>query len=280
MQKRLRIGIQGIAASFHDVAAQNYFHDSEIELVECASFRKLCQVLNDGEADYCMMAIENSLAGTIMPNYILLEQFKFRIIGEIWLRIKMNLMALPGQELSKLKIVQSHPMALYQCQEFLADHPHLKVIEGVDTAETAKDIATQRLMGHAAIAGERAAEVYGLEILAREIESDHNNHTRFLVVSNKEKHFQGEVPNKSSLRFEISHRPGSLVSILSSFVSHGINMTKLLSVPIMGRPYEYSFHVDLEWTDAAEYRLALEELKLKSHRLIEFGEYKRFERGS
>ena len=278
MSKRLKVGIQGVAASFHDVAARQYFQASPIDLIECESFRKLCQVLKDREADFCMMAIENSLAGSIMPNYLLLEQFQFRIIGELWLRIEMNLMALPGQTIHDLKTVQSHPMALFQCQEFLLKNSHLKVIEGSDTADSAKEIKEKNLLGHAAIASRLAAEVYGLELLEKGIESDKQNHTRFLVISRGNEYIENLKPNKCSLRFEISDRPGSLISILSSFVAHGINMTKLLSVPIMGRPYEYSFHVDLEWFDYSEYQRALSEIKLKAMRLIELGEYRKFER--
>lgn len=276
--KKLKIGIQGVAASFHDVAARTYFHNTPVALVECNSFRRLCQVLKDREADFCMMAIENSLAGSIMPNYLLLEQFQFRIIGELWLRIEMNLMALAGQSINDLTVVQSHPMALFQCQEFLLKYPQMKVIEGSDTADSAKEIKEKNLRGHAAIASRLAAEVYGLELLESGIESDKQNHTRFLVISRGNEHFENIQPNKSSLRFEISDRPGSLISILSSFIAHGINMSKLLSVPIMGRPYEYSFHVDLEWYDYTEYQKALSELKLKAIRMIEFGEYKKFER--
>jgi prephenate dehydratase len=276
--KKLKIGIQGVAASFHDVAARTYFHNTPVELVECNSFRRLCQVLKDREADFCMMAIENSLAGSIMPNYLLLEQFQFRIIGELWLRIEMNLMALAGQSVNDLTVVQSHPMALFQCQEFLLKYPQMKVIEGSDTADSAKEIKEKNLKGHGAIASRLAAEVYGLELLEQGIESDKQNHTRFLVISRGNEHFENMKPNKSSLRFEISDRPGSLISILSSFIAHGINMSKLLSVPIMGRPYEYSFHVDLEWYDYTEYQKALSELKLKAIRMIEFGEYKKFER--
>lgn len=278
MLKKIKIGIQGVAASFHDVAAHQYFQNEIIELIECNSFRRLCQVLKESQADFCVMAIENSLAGSIMPNYLLLEQFQFRIIGELWLRIEMNIMALPGQTLSDIDVVQSHPMALYQCQEFLSKHANLKVLEANDTAETAKWIQKEQLKGYAAIASRRAAELYGLEVLQSGIESDKQNYTRFLIISRGESYLQNQPTNKSSIRFEISDRPGSLLSILSSFVAHGINMTKLLSVPIMGRPYEYSFHVDLEWHNSEDYQRALREIRLKAIRLIEFGEYKKFER--
>jgi prephenate dehydratase len=275
---RLRIGIQGVKASFHDVAAREYFAGREIECVECQSFRRLCETLKNGETDFLIMAIENSIAGSILPNYVLLEQFHYRVIGEVYLRIEHCLMALEGQELRDIQIVQSHPMALAQCQEFLARHPWMKAQEAADTAESAKDIKEKNLRGVAAIASRLAAREYGLKILEEGIETDKQNYTRFLVVSNGRVFRENQKPDKASLRFEIPHRPGSLLSVLSSFVAHGINMTKLQSVPILGRPYQYSFHVDIEWEDEAEYQQAIKELKLKTSNMIHFGEYAKNER--
>lgn len=276
----LRIGIQGVRASFHDMAARKVFKDQEIDLVECATFRRLCEALRSAETDFNMMAIENSIAGSILPNYLLLEQFQARVVGEVYLRIEMNLMALGGQKISDLHSVQSHPMALVQCEEFLFRHPHLKIIEAADTAESAKTIRERGLKGQGAIASRLAAEVYGLELLETGIETNKRNYTRFLVVSRGERHRPSAVPNKASLRFEAAHRPGSLLSILSILSAHGINMTKLQSVPILGRPYEYSFHVDLEWENHEAYRRALREIELASINLILFGEYARDERPS
>ncbi len=275
MQKKLRIGIQGVKAAFHDVAARKYFAGQELVFVECATFRRLCEALVQNETDFNMMAIENSIAGSILPNYLLLEKFKLRVVGEVYLRIEMCLMALPGQSIADIKTVKSHPMALFQCQDFLAQHPHIKIIEGSDTAESAKEIKENNLSQAAAIASRLASEVYGLQLLAENIESDKQNYTRFLTVSRDEIFYPDRKPDKSSLKFEVSHRPGSLLSILSSFLSHGINMTKLQSVPIIGRPQEYSFHVDLEWDNENEYKLALNEIKLKTVGLIEFGLYKK-----
>ena len=275
MRKKLRIGIQGVKAAFHDVAARKYFAGHDLEFVECATFRRLCEALAQNETDFNMMAIENSIAGSILPNYLLLEKFKLRVIGEVYLRIEMCLMALPGQTINNIKTVQSHPMALFQCQDFLAQHPHIKILEANDTAESAKEINDKKLTGVAAIASRLAAEVYSLNLLAENIESDKQNYTRFLTVSRDEIFYPEIKPNKSSIKFEVSHRPGSLLSILSSILSHGINMTKLQSVPIIGRPQEYSFHVDLEFDDENEYKLALTELKLKTVGLIEFGLYKK-----
>lgn len=274
----LKIGIQGVRASFHDVAARKAFKGRKIELVECVSFRSLCEALVTGRTDFNIMAIENSIAGSILTNYMLLEQFGSRVVGEVFLRIEMSLMALRGQKIEQLESVQSHPMALLQCQEFLFQYPNLKVVEASDTAESAKKIAEQNLLRQAAIASRLAAEEYGLEILEEGIETNKQNYTRFLIVSQGERYNSNDIPNKASVRFETSHKPGSLLSVLSSFAAHGVNMTKLQSVPIMGRPYEYSFHVDLEWEDYDQYKLALSEVSNKTVSLILLGEYLKDER--
>ncbi len=276
-EKRI-IGIQGVRASFHHMAAQEYFYQSSFELCECASFRRLCDALDNKEADFNLMAIENSIAGSILPNYLLLEKYKFKIVGEVYLRIEMNLMALPGQSIADLHTVQSHPMALFQCEDFLAAHPHLKVIEASDTADSAKDIQLQNRFAVGAIASRLAATEYGLTILAEGIETNKQNYTRFLVVSRGDRPHADEILNKTSLRFEAAHRPGSLSSILSTITAHGLNMTKLQSVPIVGRPYEYSFHMDLEWDDKENYQTAMKEIEGKTIGMINFGEYKKSER--
>lgn len=272
-KQKLKIGIQGVRASFHDVAAHEYFSQIPIEAIEFSSFRSLCQSLKNGELDFIVMAIENSIAGSILPNYSLLERFELKVIGEVYQRIIMNLMALPGQKTKDLQYVQSHPMALLQCEDFLAKHSHLKVVEAADTAESAKDIQEKSLRRHGAIASELAAHAYGLEILERSIETNKANYTRFLIVGLESS--KNILSDKASLRFEISHQPGSLLEILSSFQAHGLNMTKLQSVPIIGRPYEYSFHVDVEWQDEAEYKKALREIESKTINLIRLGEYQK-----
>lgn len=276
--KPLKIGIQGVKASFHDCAAQDYFVGQEIALNECTTFRSLCEVLVEGKTDFNMMAIENSIAGSILPNYLLLEKFKLQIIGEIYLRIEMNLMALPGQKISELKYVQSHAMALFQCEDFLAAHEHMQIMESADTAESAKEIREKNKLGYCAIASRRAAEVYNLEILASSIETNKQNYTRFLVVSRNPRVVNQPKADKASLRFEMTHQPGSLLSILSSLSAHGINMTKLQSVPLLGRPSQYSFHIDIEWSDDDSYQNVMAEIRTKAINLIHFGEYKKSER--
>ena len=225
----MKIAIQGVKASFHDVAARQFFSSVPVEPVECATFRELCEVLKSRKSDFAMMAIENSIAGSILPNYSLLESFQFKIIGEIVLRIEMNLMALPGQKIEDLKFVQSHAMALFQCEDFLHRYPNLKILEASDTAESAKDICNKNLMGYGAIASKLAAETYNLDILESGIETNKQNFTRFLVISRDVK--ENPKANKTTLRFQTPHSPGSLVKILNIFASHNINMTKIQSVP-------------------------------------------------
>jgi prephenate dehydratase len=274
----LKIGIQGIRASFHDVAAHKFFSGSEIQLIECRSFKALCGELAAGRADHCMMAIENSIAGSILTNYTLLENHGFKIVGETYLRIEMCLLALPGQKLSDIRIVQSHPMAILQCDDFLATLPDAQVLEFVDTAESAREIANRKLKHHAAIASHVAAETYGLEILKRGIETNQQNYTRFLTIRRSEDYAPSKEANKASIRFEAPNRPGSLADILDVFKQCRVNMTKIQSVPILSRPYQYGFHIDLEWEAASEYSRAMREIKPKVTDLIDFGDYPRGER--
>jgi prephenate dehydratase len=277
MTKPLKVAIQGVKASFHDVAAHKFFN-GEILPVECSTFKDLSVSLKNNSSDFALMAIENSIAGSILPNYSLMEQYHFRIVGEVYLRIELSLMALPGQKISSLQTVQSHPMALFQCEEFLHKHPNLKIIESADTAESAKIISERKLAGHAAIASELAAHTYGLEILESGIETNKQNYTRFLVLANESAVNQKTSANKASIRFETHHKPGSLVEVLRIFSVNHMNMTKIQSVPILGKPYQYSFHVDLEWERDEDYRRALGEFASHAVNLIHFGEYTKGEK--
>jgi prephenate dehydratase len=291
----LRVGIQGVAASFHDEAARKFFRGRQITPIPFSSFPLLCKGLREKSADVALMAIENSIAGSILPNYSLLESNLFQILGEVYLRIKMNLMAIPGQNIEDIQFVKSHPMALLQCEDFLMSCPWMKVIEGSDTAASAKEIQETGKRGYAAIASLLAAETYGLELMRTGIESNAKNYTRFLVICRGEdyqpsRHFnqltQGNqthdnqivVTNKASFRFEVPDQPGSLVRILRVLDQYSVNMTHLQSVVIPGKPYEYSFHIDLEWKDADSYQLAMEKIMAQSLRLIHLGVYPRGER--
>jgi len=260
MNKKLNIAIQGATASFHHQAANLYFEDELVEITECRSFEQVCKVLDQGKVDFALMAIENTFTGSLLPNYGLLQRFPFHIIGEQYLHIEQHLMAIPGQKLKDIQFIHSHPIALNQCNIYLESHPHMVAIEKYDTAGSARDIRQEQLMGVAAIASFQAAECYGLEILARNIENLKQNQTRFLVLS-KDGQETVKNPNKASICLEASHKVGSLMEVLQVFYHHRINITKIQSVPIPGKPYQYQFHLDLEWGEGTGLDAAMEELK-------------------
>ena len=273
-----KIGIQGVKASFHDVAArkycqQNAIPEQHIVLVECPSFNELGLKLVQGETDFSLMAIENSIAGSILPNYALLAKHGFKIASEVYLRIEMCLMALPGQKIEDIEFAQSHPMALLQCENFLSRHPKIRALEANDTAESAKEIRKKNSLGYAAIAPQLAASTYGLEILAKGIESNQQNYTRFLVIFRADQYRPSAVANKASICFEVSHQPGAFLKVLKIFAELDLNLSKIQSIPIAGRPYEYSFHVDLEWQDHKKYQQAMLLILPQIKNLTHFGEY-------
>ena len=276
--KPLHVAIQGVRASFHDAAAKKVFHGRNIQEIECNSFPVLCQSLAKGQSDFAMMAIENSIAGSILPNYALLQSYGFKILGETYLRIELAFMALPGQQLFDIRHAQSHPMAILQCQEFLASLPNMQIVEASDTAESALEIAKRGLKGYAAIANKLAAATYGLEILKENIETDRSNYTRFLTLCRAEDYVSPKDANKASLRFETKHEPGSLAKVLTLFSHHHLNMTKIQSLPIIGKPYQYGFHVDVEWDASSDYEKALKAVEQETINLIHFGEYPRAEK--
>lgn len=268
---KLKIAIQGVAGAFHDEAARKFFGDN-IELVECNTFRLLCEQVDNDVANYGIMAIENTIAGSLLQNFAYFDTYRLHIIGEVYLRIRMNLMALPGTKMKDLKYVSSHPIALRQCNDFLATlSPEIKVTESDDTAESAKIIAAEQLKHTAAIAGVAAAKMYGLELLKEGIETEKKNYTRFVVLSKTAK--TNRNSNKASLSFEIRHQAGSLAETLAIFARNGINLTKIQSVPILGKPYQYSFHVDVEWKDTVAYNKALTEVVREVAGLSVYGEY-------
>lgn len=269
----MKVAIQGVKASFHDVACRKYFKTNDLEPVECSSFPLLFQMLADKKVDYAVMAIENALAGSILPNYGLMEKYRFKIVGEVYLKIQMCLLALPGEKLEDIRTVQSHPMALHQCQEFLTTLPNVKLVEHADTAESALEIKTKNLLYHGAIASALAAETYELEILKSNIETHSSNYTRFLILAREEDYSPDPKANKSSLRFEAEHKPGSLARILNIFEKHSINMSKIHSLPVIGRPFYFAFHVDLEWSDNQNYFNAMKELESTVLKMTHFGDY-------
>jgi prephenate dehydratase len=271
-KKKLQIAIQGIATSFHEVAALSYFQEP-IETVECLSFHQLCESLKNGYADYAVMAIENSIAGSILPNYFLLQSYHFSIIGELYLPIHMHLLTLPGVKLEDIKTIESHPMAIRQCSEFLHALNGVEIRESDDTALSAKRVKELKLRATAAIANEYAAEKYKLQILEKRIETHKKNFTRFLILA---KRTEGKVDsNKASLSFEVANEVGSLADTLMTFKNNSINLTKIQSIPIIGKPSEYSIHIDVEWKRRKNYDVAMREVLRQVKNLNVLGEYKK-----
>ncbi|TAH26082.1 MAG: prephenate dehydratase [Cytophagales bacterium] len=241
----MKISIQGGKASFHDIAAHHYF-GNDITSIYRNTFKEVCDDLQSGIADFAVLAIENSIAGTILSNYALIKKYDFKIIGEIQLRIEMNLIALKGAKMEDIKVVRSHYMALLQCQQFLNQYPHIKVEEYHDTADSAKKIKEEHELGAAAIAGRMAADVYDLEVLESSIETEKKNFTKFFILT-RDKKYKVEQAEKATLSFQLPNRIGALAELLTLVVNNGINLTKIQSIPILGRPDEYDFFIECEW---------------------------------
>jgi prephenate dehydratase len=240
----MKIAIQGEAGCFHDLAARQYFANEDIEIVACSTFDMTLSVVKEGVADFALMAIENARAGSILYNYTLIRESGLKILGEHNLRVRQNLLALPGQTLSDIKEIRTHPIALSQCMVFLNKHPEITLIESDDTAGSARYIRENSLKGVAAIASSHAAELYGLEILVPGIETYQMNYTRFLVIGSKSKGKRNG--NKASVCFSLNHQPGSLAGVLVKLAELEINLSKIQSVPRLNGGWEYMFYLDLE----------------------------------
>ncbi|MDR6846705.1 prephenate dehydratase [Flavobacterium granuli] len=270
---RTKIAIQGIKGSFHHQVAQDYFYQN-IEVDECLSFEELVASLLTGKSDQAVMAIENSIAGPIIPNYALIDKNNLHIIGEHYLDIHQNLMALKGQKIEDILEVHSHPMALLQCMEFLKKYPNIKLVEDKDTAETARRIHEKQLTGIAAIASKTASEMYDLEILAPEIQTINNNMTRFVIIK-KEKEFADENEiSRASIKFELDHKRGSLAAVLNVMSDCKLNLTKIQSLPKIETPWKYSFFVDVTFEKYEDFAKAKKLLTIMAEFFKVLGEYK------
>lgn len=271
-KKKIKVAIQGISTSFHEVAALTWFHEP-VEIIECMTFHALCEALDKGKADYAVMAIENSIAGSILPNYFLLQQYHFNITGEIYLPIHLHLLALRGVKLRDVACIESHPMAIRQCSEFLHALNGIEIRESDDTALSARKVKELKLKNTAAIANEFAAKKFGLQILERRIETHKKNFTRFLILNRRS--VQTADANKASLSFEVANEVGSLADALMTFKTNSINLTKIQSIPIIGKPNEYSIHVDVEWKRRKNYDEAMKQVLRQVKNLNVLGEYKK-----
>ncbi|MGL4331447.1 MAG: prephenate dehydratase [Bacteroidales bacterium] len=271
-----KVTIQGVRGCYHEVTANNFFHGEEVKPIECETFNEVFNKVCTHEADYAVVAIENTIAGSLLQNYELLNKSGLRIIGEYKQRISHCFAVLPGQKMEEITEVWSHPIALMQCTDFLSTVPHVKVVEKSDTAWSAKMIAEGKLTGHAAICSREAAAIYGLEVLESGIESNKRNFTRFMILTTPEratKHNEELPINKASLAFALPHKEGSLSQVLSIFSFYGLNLTKIQSLPIIGREWEYLFYIDLGFSDALKYKQSIEAIKPLTKDFITFGEY-------
>ncbi len=268
-----RIAVQGIAGSFHEEAALKYFKE-EIEVVECKSFTSVCELIDNDKVDIAVMAIENSIAGSLLKNYQLIRDYHLRIIGEVYIHIQMNLMVKPGVKTKDITDIYSHPIAIQQSLEYIESHfPNAKLHETLDTAGSAKKIAEDNLLNAAAIGNLRSAELYKLEILDTGVETNKKNYTRFLILS---KHGNlTKESNKASICFEVGHFHGALAKVLNTFAENKINLTKIQSVPKIGKPNEYTFHVDIEWDNLDNYDKAIHQVLKSASSLSILGEYVR-----
>lgn len=280
-EKKLKVTIQGVAGCFHDAAAREYFQDREIETVPFNSFPEMFEALDTDASLIGIVAIENTIAGSLLQNHELLRQHHLLVIGEHKKRISHVLAALPGQSIEDINEVNSHPMALMQCEAFLRKHKNLKMIESFDTAGSAKEIAEKNIKGHAAVCGEYAAELYGLNILQKGIETNKRNFTRFLIVANSL--LASEIGpketeiNKSSIVFTLPHTGGALSKVLTILSFYDMNLSKIQSVPIIGREWEYRFYVDLTFSSIVRYHQAIDAVRPLTNELVILGEYKDFD---
>lgn len=272
-----RVAIQGVSGAFHEIAARQYFDGEEIEIIPCNTFKDLFHLLAQDPSTLGIVAIENTIAGSLLQNHNLLRESGCKIIGEHKLRISHTLAALPGQSIQDITEVHSHPIALMQCEEFLEQHHHLRAVESDDTALSAKEIAENKITGRAAICSAFAAEKYGLEVLSDGIETNKRNFTRFLIIAQPElaeKMVKDIHLDKSSMVFTLPHEEGSLAKVLSILSFYHVNLTKIQSLPIVGREWEYQFYINLTFDNYERYRQSLDAVRplLKDFQLL--GEFK------
>lgn len=272
-----RIAIQGVIGSFHDIAAHQYFNGEQIQLICCATFEEVFQHIKDDPTTIGMLAIENTIAGSLLHNYELLRDSDTTIVGEHKLHIKHSICCLPDDDFDTLEEVHSHPVALMQCRGFLSKHPTVKAVEDEDTAGSAEMINRLQKKHWAAICHADAAKIYNMKVLEDGIEDNKHNYTRFLVVSNPMKaDFLRPLNNsdKASLVFSLPHEEGSLSKILTILSFYGINLTKIQSLPVIGHEWEYMFYVDVTYDDLIRYRQSIDAITPLTKELKILGEYK------
>ena len=267
------VAIQGVKGSFHHIVSQEYFN-KPVEVIECLTFDEVVESLISKKSDAVIMALENSIAGSIIPNYALINKYDLHVVGEHYLDIQHNLMALPNQKIADITEVYSHPMALLQCMDFFKEYPHIKLVEDKDTAEVAERIHKQQLKNIGAIASVKAADIFELEILAHSIQTIKHNETRFAIVKRENSEIPENEINKASLKFETDHKRGSLAAILNVMSDCKLNLTKIQSLPIIETPWKYSFFVDVTFETYNDFSKAKAILKIMAQGMKILGEYK------
>ena len=266
------IAIQGIQGSFHHQVALNYF-PTDIQLLECLTFDALADALVSRKATQAVMAIENSIAGSIIPNYALLDRHNLQIIGESYLNIEQSLMGLKGQSIADLKEVHSHPMALLQCKAFFSEYPRIRLVEAEDTADIARKINKEQLQGIGAIASIKASEIFNLELYAASIQTIKNNVTRFVIIQAKGALVEEKQINKATLKFVLDHQRGSLAAILNVMSDCQLNLTKIQSLPVIETPGKYAFFVDATFDVLDQYKKAQSIIEIMATEFKILGEY-------
>ena len=272
-----KIAIQGIKGSFHDIAAHQYFEGEELDIVCCRDFEELFREMKSDDNVLGLMAIENTIAGSLLHNYELLRESGMTIVGEHKLHIEHSLMCLPEDDFENITEVNSHPVALMQCRGYLSRNPQMKVVEVDDTAGAAEQISRQGLRGHAAICHVGAAPLYGMRVLEQGIEDNKHNYTRFLLLCdpwNADRLRDTRQTDKSSIVFTLPHAEGSLSQVLSIFSFYRINLSKIQSLPIIGREWQYLFYVDVCYDDYVRYRQSIDAVRPLTKELHILGEYK------
>jgi prephenate dehydratase len=267
------VSIQGIKGSFHHIVSQHYF-DESVTVQECMTFDKVVDNLLTYQCDAAIMAIENSIAGSIIPNYALIDNNQLHIVGEHYLDIQHHLMALPNQTVADIHEVYSHPMALLQCKEFFKKHPHIKLIEDKDTAEVAQRIQKQQLKNVAAIGSQLAAELFQLDILVQSIQTIKHNETRFVIVKATNSEIAENDINKASIKFELDHKRGSLAAVLNVMSDCKLNLTKIQSLPKIETPWKYAFFVDVTFENYDDFKKAKSIIQIMAQAFKVLGEYK------
>jgi len=268
----IRIALQGFVGSFHQLAARHYFGPLHTP-VACSTFEEVVGHVVRGTAERGLLAIENSIVGSLLQNHILLRQSPVRVTGEVYLRIRQHLLALPGQALTDLREVRSHPVALRQCADFLGQHPHWRLVETDDTGRSAQHIRDQGLMGVAAVAGEEAARQFGLEVLAADVHSAEHNYTRFLVLERAAEATPAPRPDKASLCFHLAETPGRVADVLACVAAHQLQLAMLQVSPLPEQPWRYCFHADVEFNDPTQLENLLRVLPPLTSQLRVLGVY-------